>query len=43
MKDILDKAKLWLTPTFDTETQTEIQELINGNPDALTDRFYKNM
>ena len=43
MKDILEKAKQWLTPTFDTETQTEIQELINNNPDNLADRFYKNM
>ncbi|MGK0447889.1 MAG: hypothetical protein ACJA2M_001668, partial [Polaribacter sp.] len=25
MKDILDKATQWLTSTFDTETQTEIQ------------------
>jgi len=43
MKDILDKAKQWLTPTFDAETQTEINELITNNPDDLTDRFYKNM
>ena len=43
MKDILDKAKQWLTPTFDAETQTEIKELINNNPDALADRFYKDM
>ncbi|KGL63093.1 phospho-sugar mutase [Polaribacter sp. Hel1_85] len=43
MKDILDKAKQWLTSTFDAETQTEIQELISNNPDALADRFYKDM
>ncbi len=43
MQEILDKAKLWLTSTFDAETQTEIQELINNNPDDLADRFYKNM
>ncbi|MEO9572001.1 MAG: phospho-sugar mutase [Polaribacter sp.] len=43
MKDILDKAKQWLTATFDTETQTEIQELISNSPDALADRFYKDM
>ena len=43
MNHILDKAKQWLTSTFDAETQTEIQELINNNPDALADRFYKDM
>ena len=43
MSNILDKAKLWLTSTFDTETQTEIQNLINNNPDDLADRFYKDM
>ena len=43
MDAILDKAKQWLTSTFDAETQTEINELINNNPDALADRFYKDM
>ena len=43
MKDILDKATQWLTSTFDTETQTEIQELITNNPEDLADRFYKDM
>ncbi|WP_166381784.1 phospho-sugar mutase [Polaribacter sp. 11A2H] len=43
MNNILDKAKQWLTATFDAETQTEIQELITNNPDALADRFYKDM
>jgi phosphoglucomutase len=43
MTDILNKAKQWLTATFDAETQTEIQNLINNNPDDLADRFYKDM
>lgn len=43
MNDILNKAKLWLTSTFDAETQTEIKNLIANNPDDLADRFYKNM
>jgi phosphoglucomutase len=43
MKDILDKATQWLTSTFDTETQTEIQKLITNNPEDLADRFYKDM
>ena len=43
MKDFLDKANQWHTSTFDTETQAEVQALINNNPDALADRFYKDM
>ncbi|PQB07384.1 phosphoglucomutase [Polaribacter filamentus] len=43
MKDILDKAKQWLSATFDAETQTEIQNLIDNNPGDLADRFYKDM
>ncbi len=43
MKDILAKAKQWLSPTFDAETQSEIQELISNNSDDLADRFYKDM
>ena len=43
MKNFLDQAKQWLTPTFDAETQTEVNDLINNNPDDLADRFYKDM
>ena len=43
MQEFLEKAKQWLTPTFDKETQTEIQNLIYNNPKDLADRFYKNL
>ncbi|WKD86992.1 Phosphoglucomutase [Polaribacter huanghezhanensis] len=43
MKEILEQAKSWLSDTFDSETRTEIQQLINTNSDDLADRFYKNM
>ena len=43
MQDILERAKQWLSPTFDAETQSEIQELISNNSDDLADRFYKDM
>ncbi|QNM86062.1 phospho-sugar mutase [Polaribacter pectinis] len=43
MSKILDKAKQWLTATFDTETQQEIQQLIETNSSDLDDRFYKDM
>ena len=42
-KNILLKAKQWLSAPFDTETQKEIQQLIDTNSPDLTDRFYKNM
>ena len=43
MSEILDKAKQWLSPTFDAETQQEIQQLITSNAPDLEDRFYKDM
>jgi phosphoglucomutase len=43
MNDILDKAKQWLSPTFDAETQAEIQQIITSNAADLEDRFYKDM
>jgi phosphomannomutase len=42
MNEILDKAKLWLTSTFDEETKEEILQLINTNSPDLADRFYKD-
>ena len=43
MKNIKEKATLWLSDTFDSETQQEIQQLITNNSDDLTDRFYKDL
>ncbi len=43
MSTLLEKAKLWLTDTFDTETKKEIQHLIDTDQDQLADRFYKDM
>lgn len=40
---ILEKAQLWLTDTFDKETQKEIQQLIANNNDQLTECFYKDL
>ncbi len=39
----LEKAKLWLTDTFDEETQTTIQEWIDAGSDELEDSFYKEL
>jgi len=41
--EIISKAKLWLRDTFDSDTQKEIQQLIDENSKDLTDRFYKDL
>ncbi|WP_237275483.1 phospho-sugar mutase [Tenacibaculum ovolyticum] len=43
MKEILNKAKLWLSDSFDSETKNEIQQLIDTSSNDLADRFYKNL
>ncbi|MEM6685950.1 MAG: phospho-sugar mutase, partial [Bacteroidota bacterium] len=40
---ILKKATTWLTPIFDVETQTKVQELIDTNPKELTESFYTDL
>tara|TARA_R110002074_G_scaffold40494_9_gene108389 strand:- start:274 stop:1983 length:1710 start_codon:yes stop_codon:yes gene_type:complete len=43
MENILDKAQLWLSDTFDTETQKEVEQLITSKSNDLADRFYKDL
>ncbi|WP_196884941.1 phospho-sugar mutase [Aureivirga sp. CE67] len=43
MEEILEKANLWLSDAFDSETKQEIQDLMENNPDKLKDAFYKNL
>ncbi len=40
---ILEKAQLWLSDTFDTDTQQEIKQLIDTDENKLADSFYKDM
>ena len=42
-QNIIEEAKKWLTSTFDKETQKEVQNLIDSDPELLADSFYKNM
>lgn len=42
-QNILDALNEWLTPTFDTETQEAIKELITTSPAELEESFYKNL
>ncbi len=43
MDSILNNAQQWLSDTFDTETQKEIQRLIDIKSPELTDRFYTDL
>ncbi|MCL9806167.1 phospho-sugar mutase [Flavobacterium amniphilum] len=42
-KAILDKVNVWLTPTFDKETQETIIEMMTSSPKELEESFYKNL
>ena len=42
-QDILDKVNIWLTPTFDNQTQEAIKEMMTSSPSELEDSFYKNL
>lgn len=42
-KKILDKVNIWLTPTFDNQTQELIKEMMTSSPTELEDSFYKNL
>ncbi len=41
--EILDKAKAWLSPVFDQETQAAIRKGMTDNPEDLQESFYKNL
>lgn len=41
--EILQKAKSWLTYTFDEKTKQEINRLIEEDPKELEESFYKNL
>jgi phosphomannomutase len=41
--EVLKRVNVWLTPTFDTETQKTIKDLIAREPETLEESFYKNL
>ncbi|NQX81875.1 MAG: phospho-sugar mutase, partial [Flavobacteriaceae bacterium] len=43
IEQYIDKAKLWLTDTFDNSTKTEIKNLIDNDTNGLIDSFYKDI
>jgi len=40
---VLEKAKQWLEPEFDQETRDIVQNMIDHDPDMLTESFYRNL
>ncbi len=42
-QDILQKATAWTKAPFDEDTQKEVKEMIEKQPDLLADSFYKNL
>ncbi|HMM12064.1 MAG TPA: phospho-sugar mutase [Bacteroidales bacterium] len=40
---IMEKAKLWLTPSFDSETRHQVEHLIAHDPAELAECFYRNL
>ena len=40
---ILERAQRWLTDQYDEETRKKVQELIDNDPNELTESFYRNL
>ena len=41
--EILERVNMWLTPSFDEDSQTHIKHLIASNPKELEESFYKDL
>jgi phosphoglucomutase len=39
----IEKAQLWLSDTFDTETQNKVKELLDADSSELEDAFYREL
>jgi phosphomannomutase len=42
-QNILDNVNIWLSDTFDNETQAAIKEMMTSSPKNLEESFYKNL
>ena len=41
--EIIERAKVWLSEQYDSETRKQVKNLIDNNPDELLESFYKNL
>ena len=39
----MERAQAWLTEQYDEETRKKVQELIDNDPNELTESFYRNL
>jgi len=42
-QNVMDKAKVWLNGSYDQETKNIIKDLIDNNPNELTESFYRDL
>ena len=42
-QSIMAKVNLWLNGNYDQDTKTEIQNLLDSNPDEITESFYRDL
>lgn len=40
---IINRAKLWLSNSYDAETRAEVQDMIDNKPELLIEAFYKDL
>ena len=40
---IIERAKGWLTDLYDAETQKQVKEMLDNNPEELVESFYRNL
>lgn len=40
---VMEKAAQWLAPEFDEETRTQVQRMIDEDPENLVEAFYRNL
>ncbi|MFA5815915.1 MAG: phospho-sugar mutase [Bacteroidales bacterium] len=40
---VMEKATQWLAPEFDQETRLQVQRMIDQDPEALVEAFYRNL
>ena len=43
MEKVLEKAKQWLSDTFDQNTRAQVQKLLDDNTADLAESFYKDL
>ncbi len=43
LEQVKARAREWLEGDYDEQTKEEIRKMMEGNPDALIDAFYKNL